>query len=64
MKDKRSFIKRFIEFQNERLQLGVLIFTTAAVVLSSVAVSLPVGDIVSNYYDKNCSFRKYSKNCC
>jgi|TARA_B100001971_G_C18267064_1_gene594122 4-hydroxybenzoate polyprenyltransferase len=50
MKDKRSFIKRFIEFQNERLQLGVLIFTTAAVVLSSVAVSLPVGDIVSNYY--------------
>lgn len=52
MKDKRSLIKRFIEFQNERLQLGVLIFTTAAVVLSSVAVSLPESSVASNYYSE------------
>ena len=50
MKDKRSFFKRFIEFQNERLQLGVLIFTTSAVVLSSVAVVLPLEEIFSNFY--------------
>ncbi len=49
MKDKRNFFKRFYEFQKERLQLEVLIFTTSAVVLSSVAVSLPSGENISNY---------------
>lgn len=50
MKDRRSLAKRFYEFQNERLQAGILIFTTSAVVLSSVAVSLPLGGSISNFY--------------
>lgn len=50
MKDNRNFFKRFYEFQKERLQLEVLIFTTSAVVLSSVAVALPVGDKMLNYW--------------
>ena len=49
MKDKRNFFKRLYEFQNERFQAGVLIFTTSAVVLSSVAVSLPIGETISNF---------------
>lgn len=49
MKDNRNFFRRFYEFQNERLQLGVLIFTTTAVVLSSVAVSIPPGETLSNF---------------
>ena len=50
MKDNRDFFKRFYEFQKERLQLEVLIFTTSAVVLSSVAVSLPLGENIFNYW--------------
>ena len=50
MKDNRNFFKRFYEFQKERLQLEVLIFTTSAVVLSSVAVSLPLGENIFNYW--------------
>jgi len=50
MKDKRNFFKRFYEFQKERLQLEVLIFTTSAVVLSSVAVSLPPGGNLLSYW--------------
>jgi len=49
MKDKRNFFRRLYEFQKERLQLEVLIFTTSAVVLSSVAVSLPLGENIFNY---------------
>jgi len=49
MKDNRNFLKRFIEFQNERLQIGILMFTTTAVVLSSVAVSLPKGEMIFNF---------------
>jgi len=50
MKDNRNFFKRFYEFQKERLQLEVLIFTTSAVVLSSVVVSLPLGENIFNYW--------------
>jgi len=50
MKDNRNFFKRFYEFQKERLQLEVLIFTTSAVVLSSIAVSLPFGENIFNYW--------------
>ena len=49
MKDKRNFFRRLYEFQKERLQLEVLIFTTSAVVLSSVAVSLPSGESMFSY---------------
>ena len=49
MKDKRNFFKRFCEFQKERFQIEILIFTTTAVVLSSVAVSLPEGKFIFNF---------------
>ena len=50
MKDNRNFFRRFYEFQKERLQLEVIIFTTSAVVLSSVAVSLPLGHNIFSYW--------------
>jgi 4-hydroxybenzoate polyprenyltransferase len=49
MKDNRSLLKRFSEFQDERLQLGILIFTTTSVVLSSAAVSLPPSESIYNF---------------
>ncbi len=49
MKDIRNFFKKFYEFQKERLQLEVLIFTTSAVVLSSVAVALPSGNSIFDF---------------
>ena len=50
MKNKQIFFKRFYEFQKERLQLEVLIFTTSAVVLSSIAVSLPLGENIFSFW--------------
>jgi len=49
MLDNRNFILRFGVYLNERLQVGVLIFTTLAVVLSSFAVALSNASIIQDY---------------
>lgn len=44
----KNLIKRFNLYQKERFPLAVLIFTTAAVILSSAAVAIPKGTNVFN----------------
>ena len=45
-----NLLKRFNIYQKERFQIAILIFTTISVVLSSAAVVLKPGDIISKHW--------------
>ncbi|MAG47164.1 hypothetical protein CL617_01040 [archaeon] len=46
---KMNLLKRFNIYQKERFQISILVFTTISVVLSSAAVVLGPGDVLSNH---------------